>query len=93
MFLRMIYDEKLAQAAYLIGCQQTGEAIIFDPERDVDRYIDFAAAHDLTIIATAETHIHADFVSGSRELAEEIGAKIYVSDEGGEDIELEFHVD
>lgn len=38
MFLRMIYDEKLAQAAYLIGCQRTGEAIVIDPERDVDRY-------------------------------------------------------
>ncbi|HCT46037.1 MAG TPA: MBL fold metallo-hydrolase, partial [Phycisphaerales bacterium] len=85
MLMRMIYDEKLAQAAYLIGCQQTGEAIIFDPERDVDRYIDLAATHGLQIIAAAETHIHADFVSGSRELAERIGAKVYVSDEGGED--------
>jgi hydroxyacylglutathione hydrolase len=83
--MRMIYDEKLAQAAYLIGCQMTGEAIIIDPERDVDRYIDLAAAHGLRIIATAETHIHADFVSGSRELAERVGAKVYVSDEGDSD--------
>ncbi|MFG0300504.1 MAG: rhodanese-like domain-containing protein [Phycisphaerales bacterium JB047] len=85
MLMRMIYDEKLAQAAYLIGCQQSGEAIVFDPERDVDRYIDLAATHDLEIVAVAETHIHADFVSGSRELAERVGAKVYLSDEGGED--------
>jgi hydroxyacylglutathione hydrolase len=85
MFMRMIYDEKLAQAAYLIGCQATGEAVIIDPERDVDRYIDLASENDLEIIATAETHIHADFVSGSREIAERIGAKVYVSDEGDAD--------
>ncbi|MCA9302606.1 MAG: MBL fold metallo-hydrolase, partial [Phycisphaerales bacterium] len=89
-FMRMIYDEKLAQAAYLIGCQQTGEAIIIDPERDVDRYIDLAAANNLRIIATAETHIHADFLSGSRELAERIGAKVYVSDEGDADWKYEW---
>ncbi len=85
MFMRMIYDEKLAQAAYLFGCQQTGEAIVFDPERDIDRYIELAVAHDLKIIAVAETHIHADFVSGAREMAERCGAKVYLSDEGGDD--------
>lgn len=85
MFMRMIYDEKLAQAAYLIGCQKTGEAVIIDPERDVDRYINLAKDNELRIVATAETHIHADFVSGSRELAEEIGAHVYVSDEGDAD--------
>ncbi|MFG0305792.1 MAG: rhodanese-like domain-containing protein [Phycisphaerales bacterium JB040] len=85
MFMRMIYDEKLAQAAYLIGCQQTGEAVVIDPERDVDRYIDLAAENGLRITATAETHIHADFVSGSRELAERVGARVYVSDEGDDD--------
>lgn len=84
MFLRMIYDEKLAEAAYLIGCQRTGEAIVIDPERDVDRYERLAAAHGLRIVAAAETHIHADFISGSRELAER-GAKVYVSDEGDAD--------
>jgi hydroxyacylglutathione hydrolase len=84
MFLRMIYDEKLAQAAYLIGCQRTGEAIVIDPERDVDRYEQLAAANSLRIAAVAETHIHADFVSGARELAER-GAMVYVSDEGDAD--------
>jgi hydroxyacylglutathione hydrolase len=85
MFMRMVYDEKLAQAAYLIGCQRSGEAIVIDPERDVDRYIRLAEENGLRIVATAETHIHADFVSGSRELAERVGAKVYVSDEGDAD--------
>jgi hydroxyacylglutathione hydrolase len=84
MFLRMVYDDKLAEAAYLIGCQRTGEAIVIDPERDVDRYEKLAAANGLRIVAVAETHIHADFVSGGRELAEK-GATMYVSDEGDAD--------
>lgn len=81
--MRMIYDDKLAQAAYLIGCQRTSEAIVIDPERDVDRYIRLAVENGLRITAVAETHIHADFVSGAREIAERVGAKVYVSDEGG----------
>ncbi len=85
MLLRMVYDEWLAQAAYLIGCQRTGEAIVIDPERDVDRYIDLANEHGLRITAAAETHIHADFLSGARELAERVGARVYVSGEGGTD--------
>lgn len=85
MFFRLIYDDTLAQAAYLIGCQRTGEAIVIDPERDIDRYLRAAAAERLTITAVAETHIHADFLSGSRELAERTGAKVYVSGEGGPD--------
>lgn len=85
MLLRTIYDDRLAQAAYLIGCQKTGEAILIDPERDVDRYIALAAANGLKITAVTETHIHADFLSGSRELARHTGATAYLSDEGGPD--------
>src|SRR5204862_1524991 len=84
MFLRIVYDDKLAEAAYLIGCQRTGEAIVIDPERDVDRYEGLAAVNGLKIVAVAETHIHADFLSGARELAEK-GARVYVSDEGDAD--------
>lgn len=84
MFLRMVYDDKLAEAAYVIGCQKTGEAIVIDPQRDVDRYEKLAAANGLRIVAAAETHIHADFLSGARELAEK-GAKVYLSDEGDAD--------
>jgi len=84
MFLRQIFDANLAQYAYLIGCQKTGEALLIDPERDVDRYIRIAAQEDLRITAVAETHIHADFLSGSRELAE-TGVRVYLSAEGGAD--------
>jgi hydroxyacylglutathione hydrolase len=83
MLFRQIDDPKLAQYAYLIGCQRTGEAIVFDPERDVDRYVDAAAREGLRIVAVAETHIHADFLSGARELAERVGANVYVGGEGG----------
>lgn len=85
MLFRMIYDDGLAAAAYLIGCQRTGEAIVIDPERDVDRYIALAAKEKMKIVAAAETHIHADFLSGARELAERVGAKVYLSDEGDAD--------
>jgi len=81
MFFKMITDTKLAQNAFLIGCQRTGEALIIDPERDVDTYHKAAAAEGLKLVAAAETHIHADFASGMRELASQ-GIKVYVSDEG-----------
>lgn len=85
MLLRQIYDEDLAQAAWLLGCQKTGEAIVIDPERDIDRYLDSAESHGMRITAVAETHIHADFLSGARELADRTGAHVYVSGMGGED--------
>lgn len=58
---------------------------MIDPERDVDRYTRLAEKENLRITAVAETHIHADFVSGARELAERTGAKVYVSGEGAPD--------
>lgn len=90
MFLRQIFDEKLAQYAYIIGCQQTGEAIVVDPERDIDRYVDIAESNGLRIVASAETHIHADFLSGSRELADRFGVRLYLSDEGDADWKYEW---
>lgn len=63
MFLRQIFDPYLAQYAYLIGCQRSGEALIIDPERDIARYQKVADENGLRITAVAETHIHADFVS------------------------------
>ena len=90
MLLRQIFDPKLAQYAYLIGCQRTGEALIIDPERDVDRYLTLAAAEGLRITAVAETHIHADFLSGARELAERGGVTLYLSAEGGADWQYEW---
>lgn len=84
MLFRQIFDEHLAQYTYLVGCQQTGEALLIDPERDIDRYIDIAQKEDLTITAVTETHIHADFLSGARAFAEH-GTKVYLSDEGDAD--------
>lgn len=85
MFFQSIYDEDLAQASYLIGCQAAGEAIAIDPRRDVDTYLRLAEHHGLRLSAVTETHIHADYQSGSRELAERTGATLYLSDEGDAD--------
>lgn len=84
MLFRQISDPGLAQYAYLIGCQQAGEALVIDPERDVDRYLEAAESEGLRLVAAAETHVHADFLSGCRELADR-GRTVYLSDEGGED--------
>ncbi len=84
MILRQYHDPKLAQYAYLVGCQATGEALLIDPERDIDRYEREAAAEGLRITAVAETHIHADFLSGAREFGERHGVRLYLSAEGGE---------
>ena len=85
MFFRMLYDEKLAQASYLLACQQTGEALVVDPQRDVERYLALARSKNFRIVGIAETHIHADFLSGARELAERTGARLYLSNEGDAD--------
>lgn len=82
MIIRNFYDEKLAQASYLVGCAATGEAIVIDPLRDIDQYLAMAKAQNLTITAITETHIHADFLSGTRELSAATGATMYLSDEG-----------
>lgn len=85
MLLERIYDTDLAQASYLIGCQAKGEALVVDPRRDLDVYLEIAEKNDMKITAVAETHIHADYLSGTRELAARTGATMYVSDEGGPD--------
>lgn len=85
MFVRQVFDENLAEYAYIIGCQRTGEALVIDPERDIDRYVDIAAEEGLRIVAVAETHIHADFLSGAREFAEAYGTTSYLSDQGDAD--------
>ena len=89
MLVRQIADTKLAQYAYLIGCPRTGEAIVIDPERDVDRYLDLAARHKLRLVAAADTHIHADYLSGLREMAAR-GVLVYASKEGGPDWQYEW---
>ncbi len=90
MLLKYLYDEKLAQASYMVGCQATGEALVVDPSRDIQAYLDTAQKENLTITKVAETHIHADFVSGARELATQTGATAMLSGEGGEDWSYQF---
>jgi glyoxylase-like metal-dependent hydrolase (beta-lactamase superfamily II) len=89
MLVRQIADSKLAQFAYLIGCPRSGEAIVIDPERDVDRYFDAAARNNLRLVAAVDTHIHADYLSGLREMAER-GLFVYASKEGGPDWQYEW---
>lgn len=89
MYFKQFFDEKLAQYAYLIGCQANGTAVLIDPMRDIDQYIDAAAKENLTIVAAADTHIHADYLSGLREFAER-GVKVYASDEGDKDWKYEW---
>ncbi|MDN3448686.1 MBL fold metallo-hydrolase [Planococcus sp. APC 3906] len=85
MLLRYFYDDKLAHASYVVGCQATGEAVVVDPMRDINPYVELAKKENLKIVGALETHIHADFVSGSRELADRFGTKMYISDEGDKD--------
>ena len=90
MFFQHVYDKSLAQASYFIGCQKAGVAAVIDPKRDVDTYLEIAKQNNMTITHIMETHIHADFLSGARELAALTGGKLYLSDEGGEGWEYEF---
>lgn len=84
MLLRYFYDEKLAHASYMVGCQRTGEAVVVDPMRNIEPYEVLAKKEGMKIVGALETHIHADFVTGSRELADKYGTKMYISDEGDE---------
>lgn len=90
MFFQHVYDKSLAQASYFIGCQKAGVAAVIDAKRDVDTYLEIAKANNMKITHIFETHIHADFLAGSRELAKLTGAELYLSDEGGEGWEYEF---
>ena len=90
MFFQHVYDKSLAQASYFIGCQKAGVAAVIDAKRDVDTYLEIAKENNLKITHILETHIHADFLAGSRELAALTGAKMYLSAEGGRGWEYEF---
>jgi hydroxyacylglutathione hydrolase len=84
MIFETVRTDGLAHLSYLIGDRPSGQAAVIDPRRDVDVYLELARRHGLTITHAIETHIHADFVSGSRELAARAGtARVHVSVEGG----------
>lgn len=90
MFFENIYEKGLAQASYIVGCQATKEAIVIDPRRDIEDYLKIAEREKLKITKITETHIHADFLSGTRELQAATGAEVLLSDEGGADWEYQF---
>ncbi|MCA9077985.1 MAG: MBL fold metallo-hydrolase [Planctomycetaceae bacterium] len=87
MLLHQRFVPGLAIASYIIGDERSGEAAVIDPTRDVSDIIDFARQHDLHIRHILETHVHADFVCGSRELKARLNDKpvIHASEYGGKD--------
>jgi hydroxyacylglutathione hydrolase len=78
MILKQFYLNCLAHASYLIGDEEAGTAVVVDPQRDVERYLAFAAEHGLRIGHVVLTHFHADFVAGHVELRDRTGARIYL---------------
>jgi hydroxyacylglutathione hydrolase len=81
MYFEQFYLGCLAHASYLLASE--GEAVVVDPQRDVELYLKAAAEHGATVRHIFETHLHADFVSGHRELAARTGAKIYMGAQSG----------
>ncbi|WP_338084760.1 MBL fold metallo-hydrolase [Deinococcus radiodurans] len=90
MFFERFYDTDLAQASYMVGCQRTGECLVIDPVRDVQQYLEKAASQRLRVTHVTETHIHADYLSGSRELAAATGAQLLLPGEGGAEWRYDF---
>jgi hydroxyacylglutathione hydrolase len=93
VIFQRFFDETLAQTSYLIGCGATGEALVVDPNRLVDQYVAAAEAEGVRIAGVTETHIHADYLSGTRELAARTGARIYLSGCGTPDWQYGFASD
>jgi hydroxyacylglutathione hydrolase len=81
MYFEQFYLGCLAHASYMLASD--GEAVVVDPQRDVELYLKAAADHSVTIRHIFETHLHADFVSGHKELAARTGAKIYIGTQAG----------
>src|SRR3990170_2553884 len=81
MYFQQFYLSCLAHASYMIGSE--GIAAVVDPQRDVEIYLEEARQQGLRIAYVIETHLHADFVSGHKELAERTGATICVGAKGG----------
>src|SRR6266853_2596480 len=87
---KTIQTEGIAELSYLVGDDDEGIAAVFDPRADCDVYIDVAREAGVAITHIFETHIHADLVSGSRELSARLeSAKIYASDEGGAEYDFD----
>jgi hydroxyacylglutathione hydrolase len=80
-FIESFVDVGLGNSAYLIGSHETKKGILIDPLRDVDRYLSAASNLGLTLTHVLDTHLHADFISGNREIASQTGAVIGASAE------------
>ena len=83
MYSEQFFIEGLGCASYIIGCESHGVAAIVDPDRDVQKYIQAAAGRNLRITHIIETHLHADHVSGSTDLAKRTGATIFIHENSG----------
>ncbi|MBB6096922.1 hydroxyacylglutathione hydrolase [Deinobacterium chartae] len=84
MFFERIFDPDLAQASFIVGDAGSREVAVIDPGRDPTPYLELLSAQRLRLRAVLETHVHADYLSGARELADLTGAALYLSAEGGE---------
>jgi hydroxyacylglutathione hydrolase len=78
MIFKQFYLNCLAHASYLVGDEETRTAAVVDPQRDIERYLDFAAENKLQIKRVILTHLHADFIAGHLELRDRAGAAIYL---------------
>ncbi len=85
MIVERFFEPLLAQTSYLIGCATSGEALVIDPHRDADLYVTAAEQDHFEIAYVTETHVHADFLSGTREPPARTGATTLLSDEGPAD--------
>lgn len=79
MFIERFEDKGLSHYSYAVGCPGAGLMAVVDPRRDIDVYLDYAHREGLRIAYVMDTHIHADFASGARELAERTGAELWLS--------------
>ena len=89
MLFETVKSEGLAHLSYVLGDPDAGVCAVIDPRRDVERYLQTAQQHQVQIPRIVETHVHADFVSGSRELAARTGAPIY----GGASEDYDFEIE
>lgn len=85
MIVDRIFTPGLAQVAYIVADEAAGEVAVIDPRRDVQSCLEWAEQRQFRIVAILETHVHADFVSGSLELQRATGASIYASRAGDQD--------
>jgi hydroxyacylglutathione hydrolase len=83
MYTQQFFIDGLGCASYVVGCEAKGVAAVVDPDREVQKYLDAAAARGLTITHIIETHLHADHVSGNTDLAARTGAQIFLHESSG----------